>query len=84
MPTPSQKPLVAVVSDIRTFDNYTWHAAPQQYLEAAMQGAGVMPLIVPSFGEAVDYEAILAHVHGVLVTGSRSNVHPERYGAAPS
>jgi putative glutamine amidotransferase len=46
-----------------------------------MRGAGVMPLIVPSFGEQVDFDAILGAVHGVLITGSRSNVHPGLYGA---
>ncbi|TIP18304.1 MAG: gamma-glutamyl-gamma-aminobutyrate hydrolase family protein, partial [Mesorhizobium sp.] len=25
-----QQPLVAVSTDVRQFDNYTWHAAPQQ------------------------------------------------------
>jgi putative glutamine amidotransferase len=78
------KPLVAVVSDIRTFENYTWHGAPQQYLDAAIRGAGVMPLVVPSFGEATDLEAVLSAVDGVLVTGSRSNVHPSLYGVAPT
>ncbi|TIP35012.1 MAG: gamma-glutamyl-gamma-aminobutyrate hydrolase family protein, partial [Mesorhizobium sp.] len=28
-----KQPLVAVSTDVRQFDNYTWHAAPQQYLE---------------------------------------------------
>ena len=30
------QPLVAVSTDVRHVDNYTWHAAPQQYLEAAI------------------------------------------------
>ena len=34
-----QQPLVAVSTDVRVFDNYTWHAVPQQYLEAALTGA---------------------------------------------
>ncbi|MDO9306762.1 MAG: gamma-glutamyl-gamma-aminobutyrate hydrolase family protein, partial [Mesorhizobium sp.] len=29
------QPLVAVSTDVRQFENYTWHAAPRQYLEAA-------------------------------------------------
>jgi putative glutamine amidotransferase len=77
-------PLIAVTSDIRTFDNYTWHSAPQQYLDAAIRAAGVTPLIVPSFGDAIDIDTILSGVDGLLVTGSRSNVHPALYGAEPS
>ncbi len=29
-----RQPLVAITSDVRTFENYTWHAAPDQYLTA--------------------------------------------------
>lgn len=78
------KPLVAITSDVRRFDNYTWHAAPEQYLVAAIDGAGVVPLIVPSFGEAIDIDSVLDGVDGVLVTGSKSNVHPHLYGAEPT
>ncbi|MFZ2101681.1 MAG: gamma-glutamyl-gamma-aminobutyrate hydrolase family protein [Oricola sp.] len=74
------QPIVAVVADVRDFDNYRWHAAPQTYLEAALTVAGVMPLIVPAFGERIDYASLLARVDGVLLTGSKSNVHPRNYG----
>ena len=77
-------PLIAVVADVKTFENYTWHAAPEQYLDAAIRSSKVTPLIVPSFGDAIDIEGILACVDGLLVTGSRSNVHPALYGAEPS
>lgn len=77
-------PLIAVVSDVKSFENYTWHAAPQQYLDAAIRGSKVTPVIVPAFGDAIDIEGILSNVDGLLVTGSRSNVHPALYGAEPS
>lgn len=77
-------PLVAITSDIRFFENYTWHAAPQQYLQAALDSSGVLPLIVPSFGEAIDADSVLDAVDGLLVTGSKSNVHPSYYGIEPS
>lgn len=74
------QPLVAVSTDVRQFDNNTWHAAPKQYLEAAIAGAGVFPLLVPSFGDRLDLEELLSRVDGVMVTGSKSNVHPSHYG----
>ncbi|MGN6142947.1 MAG: gamma-glutamyl-gamma-aminobutyrate hydrolase family protein [Mesorhizobium sp.] len=74
------QPLVAVSTDVRQFENYTWHAAPQQYLEAALSGAGVLPLLVPSFGERLDLDELLSAVDGVMMTGSKSNVHPSLYG----
>ena len=79
-----QQPLVAVSSDVRQFDNYTWHAAPQQYLEAAITGAGVFPILVPSFGDRLDLDELLSSVDGVMLTGSKSNVHPSLYDGDPS
>ncbi len=80
----SSRPLVAVPTDVKPFENYVWHAAPQQYLAAAVDVAEVTPLLVPSFGEKMDIDAILSAVDGVLVTGSKSNVHPSLYGVKPS
>lgn len=74
------QPIVAVSTDVRQFENYTWHAAPRQYLDAAIAVAGVLPLLVPSFGERLDLEALLDRVDGVMLTGSKSNVHPSLYG----
>lgn len=78
------QPIVAVSTDIRQLDSYTWHAAPQQYLEAAITGAGVLPVLVPSFGARLDLDQLLASVDGVMITGSKSNVHPSLYGAEAS
>ena len=78
------QPLVAVSTDVKQFENYTWHAAPQQYLEAALSAAGVLPVLVPSFGDRLDLESLLSRVDGVMVTGSRSNVHPSLYGGDAS
>ncbi|MGX9178837.1 gamma-glutamyl-gamma-aminobutyrate hydrolase family protein [Mesorhizobium sp. BHbdii] len=79
-----QQPLVAISTDVRQFDNYTWHAVPQQYLEAALSGAGVFPVLVPSFGDRLDFDELLSSVDGVVVTGSKSNVHPSLYGGDAS
>ena len=78
------QPLVAVSTDVRHMDNYTWHAAPQQYLEAAISAAGVFPVLVPSFGDRLDLDQLLASVDGVMLTGSKSNVNPELYGGDAS
>ena len=76
-------PLVAVPADIRELDGYRWHAVPSQYLEAARDAAGVTPVIVPAHGEA-SLPPILDAVDGLLVSGSRTNVHPSLYGETPS
>lgn len=73
-------PIVAVPTDTRHFDGYDWHATPHQYLAAAVEGSAVVPLLVPSFEHGIDVASVLDRVDGVLVTGSRSNVHPAHYG----
>ncbi len=76
-----EMPLVAVPTDIRNFDNYLWHGVPQPYLQAAIKVAGVTPLGVPSFGaDMIDLDRVLDAVDGVMITGSKSNVHPSLYG----
>ncbi|ODN69004.1 gamma-glutamyl-gamma-aminobutyrate hydrolase family protein [Methylobrevis pamukkalensis] len=73
-------PVVLVASDVKPIDGYQWHASPSTYLSALIERADVMPLVLPSFGPAIDLDAVLARVDGVVCTGSRSNVHPELYG----
>lgn len=77
------RPLVAVPADLREFQGYRWHASPEQYLRALHEVARVTPLIVPAL-PGIDVGAVLVAVDGVLVTGSRTNVHPALYGAEPT
>ena len=82
-PLPHDAPLVALPADMREFQGYVWHASPEQYAGAALDAARLAPVIVPALGAGVAMVALGA-VDGVLVTGSRTNVHPALYGAAPS
>jgi len=74
------KPIIAIPADIRVLDGASWHAAQQQYIQAASKVAGLMVMIVPAMGDDYDLDAILDRVDGVLVSGSASNVHPSLYG----
>lgn len=74
------QPIVAVSTDVRQFENYTWHAAPRQYLDAAITVADVLPLLVPSFGERLDLEALIGRIDGIILTGSKTNIDPTLYG----
>ncbi len=41
--------------------------SPRPYLAAIVHGFGGIPLILPSLGEAIDFDALLARVDGVLL-----------------
>ena len=74
-------PLILVPADVRPGDGYVWHAAPEPYLAALAEAIGAVPLILPALVGERHLDAVLARVDGVLLTGSRSNVHPSCYGA---
>lgn len=78
------KALVAVTTDIKHVAPYDWHATPAPYINAAVDTADVLPVLVPSLGARMNIDALLNRVDGVLVTGSRSNVHPSHYSTAPT
>ena len=75
------KPLIAVTTDLKHVTPYDWHATPSPYVNAVVAAADALPMLVPSLGDRLDVEALLDRVDGLLVTGSRSNVHPSLYGA---
>lgn len=76
-------PIILITTELRSIDGFSWHAAIDTYLKgvAAIGGA---PVLLPSLGDQLDLDALLSRVDGVLLTGSRSNVHPARYGVEPS
>ncbi|MEM8877150.1 MAG: gamma-glutamyl-gamma-aminobutyrate hydrolase family protein [Pseudomonadota bacterium] len=77
-------PVVLVPTDVREIDLYRWHMTPESYLSALEGVARCMPVLLPSLGNKAEIDAVLDRVDGVLLTGSRSNVHPDRYGVAAS
>src|SRR5579872_1303468 len=74
------KPLVIVPCCVKDIGLHPYFAVQVKYVEAVLIGAGCMPLILPSLGEAVEWETILAVADGVMLTGSPSNVHPSHFG----
>lgn len=73
-------PLIAITTDLKDVAPYMWHATPAPYVTAVLDAADGIPLLVPSIGDRLDLHSLLDRVDGVLVTGSRSNVHPSSYG----
>lgn len=74
------KPLIAVPSDRRILDPHPSHVAGEKYLKALIDGAGGIPVIVPSMAGDINIDEIFDRVDGILLTGSYSNIEPHRYG----
>lgn len=74
----SSKPVVLVPSCNRMLGQHPFHVAGRKYIEA-VRLAGGLPLIVP-VAHLDELDELLDLAHGVLLTGSPSNVHPRHFG----
>ncbi len=54
------------------------HAASDSYVRCTLGPVGGVPVLLPAAGEALVPE-ILPRLDGLILTGSRSNVHPTHY-----
>ena len=73
-------PLVLVSSCNKLLAGHPSHTVGRKYVDA-VRLAGALPLIAPPFDEA-QLPGLLDQVHGLLLTGSPSNVHPAHFGEA--
>jgi putative glutamine amidotransferase len=72
------KPIVIVPACAQKIGLHEQHTAQVKYVNALV-AAGCAPLILPALGELADIDTVLAACHGVMLTGSPSNVHPSHY-----
>ncbi len=80
----SSRPFIGIPADRRLLGHHYFHCVGEKYIAAAAVGADAIPLLVPSLGEQSDFDALLSHFDGVLLTGSASNVEPQHYLGPPS
>jgi putative glutamine amidotransferase len=73
------RPIVFVPACTRDFGEHPYHAVQHKYVDAVVLGADCAPMILPSLGESLDLETMLALCDGIMLTGSASNVHPSYY-----
>lgn len=59
-----------------------WSGSPASYLEAVAH-VGLLPVQLPTIATPLDPAPLMEAASGLLVTGSRANVHPAHYGAPP-
>lgn len=78
------RPLIGVPADRRVLNPHPYHMAGEKYLTAIRDAAGAMPVVIPALGPSIRPDEWLAHVDGILLTGSLSNVEPRHYGGEAS
>jgi len=71
---------VGIVCDRRVVDGMALHTVNDEYVTALRDGAGALPLLIPSADAPLDIGAVLKAVDGLLFTGAPSNVAPRHYG----
>jgi putative glutamine amidotransferase len=71
---------VGIICDRRIFDGMPVHQANDEYIAAVREGAGALPLLLPSTDAPLGSADLLAAVDGLLFTGAPSNVAPTQYG----
>jgi len=74
-------PIVTVTTDRIAHNDMAWSATPAPYLDAAAL-VGCVPVQAPTLEAPCDVDALLSATSGVIVTGARSNVHPDEYGGS--
>ena len=79
------KPLIGITCCSKSFGpgETPCHAASDSYVEVAGSISLGVPVLIPANGEAACIDTLLRHLDGLILTGSRSNVRPDRYGGPP-
>lgn len=76
-------PLVGLPADTFEKSGFLFHSVGDKYLRAVAEIARCQPLMIPS-SEVINLDDVLDQLHGLVLTGAPSNVHPPHYGAEPS
>ena len=75
----TSRPVLGVIACNRMVGTEPAQAVMERYIRSAMTHAGVAALIVPSLPDLMSAAEVAPRLDGILLTGSPSNVDPERY-----
>ncbi len=80
-----RKPLIGISCCTRQYGTFGMpnHGASDTYVRAVDDVVGGVPILLPANGTKADVDALIDRLDGIILTGSRSNVHPDLYGGPP-
>ena len=73
-------PLIGLPACVNDIKDMPFHTVGDKYVRAVAVSCKALPVMIPSLGDLIDVDALVATLDGVLLTGSPSNVHPSLYG----
>src|SRR3546814_18721630 len=73
-------PYTTLFRSNRTIGHDQAQAVMERYMTASMEHADVAALLIPSLPALMTAREVAPRIDGLLLTGSPSNVEPERYG----
>lgn len=77
-------PLVGLPTDRKLIGPHPFLAAGEKYVRAVAEGAGVLPVLLPTLQPALPLEQWLSTLDGIVLTGAVSNIEPHHYSDEPS
>ena len=76
--------LVGLPTDSKPIGLHRYQAAGEKYVRALVDGAGVLPVMIPSMSPPLPAADVLSHLDGLFLTGSYSNIEPHHYDGPAS
>jgi putative glutamine amidotransferase len=81
---PRKRPVIGLPADRRVIGHHPFHAVGHKYVQAVVEVADAVPLLVPALGDLLSVDEVLDVVDGLVFTGSPSNVEPLHYSGPAS
>ncbi|WP_374501631.1 gamma-glutamyl-gamma-aminobutyrate hydrolase family protein [Pseudoxanthomonas sp.] len=72
-------PRVGLPTDHKQIGAHPFLAVGEKYVRAVVDGAGGLPLLVPTLDPVLPLREVLAGLDGLLLTGAVSNIEPHHY-----
>ena len=72
-------PRVGLPTDHKQIGAHPFLAVGEKYVRAVVEGAGCLPLLVPTLDPVLPLRDVLAGLDGLLLTGAVSNIEPHHY-----
>ncbi|KRA52392.1 glutamine amidotransferase [Pseudoxanthomonas sp. Root65] len=72
-------PRVGLPTDHKQIGAHPFLAVGEKYVRAVVDGAGCLPLLVPTLDPVLPLTQVLEGLDGLLLTGAASNIEPHHY-----